>query len=199
VSGVRRATGKPRLLWRGLRLQPAPANPAGAVATCHRAGVPARDRPDRPDRSQQPGRRSHPARTTHPHGRMGRITAHRSQLPGHARPASRPRPPVGAGADREPVTDRVRHRPGRHCHHLRPARQQAPAQSGSPPEPSPPSGKQTASWASPCSAPSSPAFTPPLGWKSRSRSAPSSLPSSPGSATPPPNHPARPSSHFFPT
>ena len=53
-----------------------------------------------------------------------------ARLPGHARPASRPCRPAGPGADRGPVTDRLRHRPGRHRHHLRLLGSVAPAQSG---------------------------------------------------------------------
>ena len=55
-----------------------------------------------------------------------RGAAHGSRLPGHARPGGRPCRTAGPGADRGPVTDRVRHRPGRHRHHLRPARQRGP-------------------------------------------------------------------------
>ena len=124
---LRRAAGQPCFLRPDLRLQPVPAAPAGAVAASHGPGVPARHRPDR---RQQPGRRADPARTRRPRGRMGGGAPHRSRLLGHARPASRPCRPAGPGADRGPVTDRVRHRPGRHRHHLRPARQRGPAQSG---------------------------------------------------------------------
>ena len=124
-----------------------------------------------------------------------RGAAHGSRLPGHARPASRPCRPAGPGADRGPVTDRVRHRPGRHRHHLRPARQRGPGPVRDrvrhlhrlPADRQRPGRRPVRH---PVGRPS----TRPPAWKSPSRSAPGSLPSSPRSDTPPPDPPARPAS-----